>query len=267
MKKCFLLALVFMPIWLNAQNNGSVINTDRPGFSDASRTVPKGYFQIESGFSFQSESFNTSLTQQLINFNNTLLRYGIINGLELRVNQSIQSERILENDQLNELGWQKGLSPLMLGIKVNLTEENDLIPETAFVAEVTLPKSQGYFMKEKSLLRLNFIALHSLNDSWIFTYNLGIHQGFNERSTQFNYTLKSVYTINDFSPYLEFYGNRSISTTPLNYFNGGLAYLVNNKLQFDVHAGMDIVSFYNETLAYSQSFVSLGIGYMFQLVK
>lgn len=269
MKKILLAVLILTPIFLNAQteNPEPVINTDRPGASDASRTVPQGYLHIESGFLFSKESINATQEQQLINYNNTLIRYGLFKGLELRMNQSVLSSRILENGQEIGVGWQNGLAPLMLGLKVNLTEENGLLPETAIVAEVNLPKGEGNFTQENYIYRFNLSALNHLNSDWLLVYNLGIFQSFADESTEFNYTLRSSYTINKYTPFIEFYGTRTKNTTPLNYVNAGVSYLVNNHFQLDVHAGIDIVSLYNSTLEYNQSFVSIGIGYMFPIVK
>ncbi|PTB97578.1 hypothetical protein C9994_02105 [Marivirga lumbricoides] len=269
MKRLLLTILLLIPYFLLAQteNTEPVINTDRPGASDASRTVPKGYLHIESGFLFSVESINPSQEQQLINFNNTLIRYGLLKGLELRLNQSILSSRILENGQEIGVGWQSGLAPLMLGLKVNLTDENGLLPETALVAEVNLPKGNGNFQQENFIYRFNLTALNHLNPDWLLIYNLGIFQSFADESTQFNYTLRSSYTFDKYTPFLEFYGNRSKNTTPLNYINGGISYLVNNQFQLDAYAGIDIVSLYNEALEYNQSFVSVGLGYMFPIKK
>lgn len=261
-----------IPAFLKAQTETSepVINTDRPGASDASRTVPKGYLHIESGFLYLNESANTTsstLEQQLINFNNTLLRYGLMEGLELRLNQSFLSSRVLQNGQELGVGWQSGLAPLMLGLKVNLTEEKGLLPEAALVAEVNLPKDNGNFQQENFIYRFNLTALNHLNPDWLLVYNIGVFQSFADRSTQFNYTLRSSYTIDKYTPFLEFYGSRTKNTTPLNYVNGGISYLVNNLFQLDAYAGIDIVSLYNDALEYNQSFVSFGIGYLFPIVK
>ncbi len=267
MRIIFLLIIIVLPFHVFAQEEEPVINTDRPGFSDASRTVPKGYFQIENGFLFQTENTGGLGKRQLINFNSSLLKYGIIDGLEIRLNQSILAERLFENNEPTELGWQNGLAPLVLGVKFNLFEEKGLLPEMAFVTDYTFAKNEGYFQNSNGALRFNLIALHHLNPDWIFTYNIGLTSTLGTNNPTFTYTIKTAYSLNNITPYLEVYGFRSRINIPFNYINGGVSYLLNNALQLDFHAGIDIVELFDENILYDQSFISLGLSYMLQVKK
>jgi hypothetical protein len=267
MKKALFLFLLFLPYQILAQKEEPVINTDRPGFSDAARTVPKGYFQMENGFLFQTETVSEFGKRQYINFNSSLLKYGITDGLELRLNQSILAERLFENNQPTELGWQNGLAPLVVGIKVNLFEEDGILPEMALVSEYTFAKSAGYFKNNEGAFRFNLISLHHLTNDWILTYNVGVNRDLGSAINTLTYTLKTAYSVNKVSPYFEIYGSRSRLTTPLNYMNGGFSYLFSNLFQVDLHAGLDIVQLYNDNIIYDQSFISLGLSYMLQVKK
>lgn len=266
MKIIILLFIIIIPLQTIAQEKEPVINTDRPGFSDASRTVPKGYFQMENGFLFQTETTG-GIRRQLINFNSTLLKYGIIDGLEVRLNQSVLAERLFENNQPSGLGWQNGLAPLVVGVKLNLIEEKGLLPEMAFVTDYTIAKNVGYFQNAKGALRFNLIALHHLNPDWIFTYNIGLSSTLGTNNPTFTYTIKTAYTIKNLSPYFEVYGFSSRVNIPFNYMNGGFSYLLSNTLQLDLHAGVDIIQLFDENILIDQNFISAGLSYMLKIKK
>ena len=58
--------------------------TDRPDATEASSTVGKGVFQVETGAFYESFKDNNN-TYENFTFNTTLLRYGILDNLELRL--------------------------------------------------------------------------------------------------------------------------------------------------------------------------------------
>ena len=58
--------------------------TDRPDATEASSTVGKGVFQIESGGLYESFEEN-SIQLENYTYNTTLLRYGLLDNVELRL--------------------------------------------------------------------------------------------------------------------------------------------------------------------------------------
>ena len=97
--------------------------------------------------------------------------------------------------------------------------------------------------------------------------NLGYDEFFNDFG-RIRFTLNTGYSINEkLSVYAEIYGFRSEFLTPSNYFDGGFTYLINPKFQLDVHAGFDLVQKVNNVENYQQSFVSMGLGYLFKIQK
>jgi hypothetical protein len=135
MRNLLFLLLICCSHHAQAQDDSIQINTDRPGFSDYPKTIPKGYFQIEAGFSFESETTNLNDRIQLVNWNNTLIKYGLTAGWELRVSQTYQSERLLEGRTSPEFVWQNSSGPIVLGTKIDLLKESGLVPQTAILAE------------------------------------------------------------------------------------------------------------------------------------
>jgi hypothetical protein len=100
----------------------NVLITDRPDATEASSTVGKGTLQIETG------AFYDSFTNNNVNFKNytintTLIRYGILENLELRIGWDFVEGITTENNlKLNNIT--SGLSPLLLGVKIDVSKEN-----------------------------------------------------------------------------------------------------------------------------------------------
>ncbi len=267
MRYILFLILVGNSYFSQAQEDSIQINTDRPGFSDFPKTIPKGYFQIEAGFSFESETIDQNDRIQLLNWNNTLLKYGVISGLELRLSQSYQSKRLLEAGTSPEFGWQSNSGPIVVGTKINLLKESDLIPQTAILVEYGINTFGADRPDKNSFYRIQLSSKYQLNPEWYLMGNLGYDEFFNNFG-RIRFTLNTGYSINEkLSVYAEIYGFRSEFLTPSNYFDGGFTYLINPKFQLDLHAGFDLVQQVNTVENYQQSFVSMGLGYLFKIQK
>ena len=267
MRYILFLILIGSSYFSQAQEDSIQIYTDRPGFSDYPKTIPKGYFQIEAGFSFESESVDQNDKIQLVNWNNTLLKYGVISGLELRLSQSYQSKRLLEAGASPEFSWQSNSGPIVLGTKINLLKESDLIPQTAILVEYGVNTVGADRPDKNSFYRIQLSSKYQLNPEWYIMANLGYDEQFNDFG-RIRFTLNTGYSINEkFSIYAEIYGFRSEFLTPSNYFDGGLTYLINPKFQLDISAGFDLVQKTNNLLDYQQSFIALGLSYLFKIKK
>jgi Ca2+-binding RTX toxin-like protein len=265
----YILLLIFITVssLLHAQEDSIQINTDRPGFSDFPKTIPRGYFQIEAGFSFESETANPSDVVQLINWNNTLIKYGLTSGWELRIGQSYQSERILEGTGNDVTIWQTFSGPVVVGTKIDLLSEAEFIPQTAILAEYGFNTFPVNRFERNSFYRIQLTSKYQLNPEWYLMGNLGYDKAF-ENAGRLRFTINTGYSLNEkLSVYAEIYGFRSETRTPLNYFDGGLLYLINPKFQIDLHAGFDLVEQTNNLVAYQQSFLALGLSYLFKVEK
>ena len=72
---------------MNAQDDNQspdVLVTDRPDATEASSVVGQGTLQIESGGLYESFEEN-SIKSESYTYNTTLVRYGILDNLELRL--------------------------------------------------------------------------------------------------------------------------------------------------------------------------------------
>lgn len=251
----------------HAQEDSIQINTDRPGFSDYPQTIPEGYFQIEAGFAFESETANPTDKLQTISWNNTLLKYGLLPGLELRLGQTYQSERLLESGTSPQFVWQSFSGPVIVGTKINLLSGSNLVPKTSILVEYGFNTYSQDVLLNNSFYRVQLSSKYQLNPAWYLMANLGYDKEYNALG-RLRYTVNTGYNLNKkLSVYAEIYGFKSESFTPRNYFDGGLVYLINPKFQLDVHAGFDLIQQLNNSVEYQQSFLALGLGYLFKIHK
>ncbi|SNS77865.1 Putative MetA-pathway of phenol degradation [Ekhidna lutea] len=225
MKKLLVLLFVLGTGVSMAQDSDPIV-TDRPTQSAATSVVSQGNFILEYGF----------LRETLVDdvFNNTYanfhLRYGVIDGVELRVTQNYVGFKNNIDDTS-----ESGLSPLTLGTKVYLLEENGAVPEISVIGQVTLANGDNMFKPSRAIPEIRFNFANALSDKFSLGYNLGMSFP-EDQSTSF-YTAVLGYALADgwtlfAEPYGFFYdGNAD------HRFNTGIIFLAKNRLQFDVSAG------------------------------
>lgn len=82
--------LLFLLLFISVTANSQTINTDSPSISVSSSTVQKNYFQIESNFGFSMNNDYLPIQNRGFNLPSALLRYGLLNRLELRATSAYQ---------------------------------------------------------------------------------------------------------------------------------------------------------------------------------
>lgn len=225
MKKIIILPFLIIVFQSFCQDSDPII-TDRPTQSAAAAVTPKGNLLIEAGFLLERTTPNVTN----ITFSNFHFRYGIIEGVEIRLTQNYLGTR---ND-LTDLNI-NGLSPLTLGTKIHLLEEDGAIPQVSVIGQVTLSNGDNAYRPSKSTpeVRLNFA--NTLSDQFSLGYNLGV--SFPEDNTITFYTVVLGYAFADkWTAFVEPYGSFA-SGNGDQRFNTGLIYLCSNNIQFDVSAG------------------------------
>ena len=100
--------------------------TDRPDATESPNTVPKGSLQIETGAfytSFEENSAGNSIELETIGYNTTLLRYGLLKNMELRLGWNFEEGRTkLNGTKLQDV--MSGFTPLLTGLKINVAQES-----------------------------------------------------------------------------------------------------------------------------------------------
>ncbi|GAB3713637.1 transporter [Flavobacterium koreense] len=207
------------------------IQADRPDQTETPALVPKGMFQVETGFTFQK---NDALSKSL-GLPSTLWKYGVNDNFELRLITEFLSEEI-NNKKL------KGFTPVYVGFKVKLADENGIIPKTSFVGHISLPNAASKeFKTEFFAPEFRFVMQHTLSEKISFSYNLGTEwDGFSAEPT-FIYTNAIGYSISDkLGSYIEIFGFIPQKEKSNHSIDGGITYLINHNFMLDLSSGIGI---------------------------
>ena len=222
----------------------SQISTDRPDQTEGTFVLDKGIAQIESGWTFDSDSGSL----------NTLLRLGSFKGVELRLNTNLISARSF--DLIDNPPGTK-LSNLEIGAKFNLLNKISSSTKVSLLTHLSL--GVGDYNNEGILIRLLFS--HDLSESVQVAYNLGYNKYFenNSESSSHGIFIYSLVLSKSFGPvgtFIEIFGENGSNQTQSNW-DLGLTYLIKDNLQADISYGKGI----NNQLSY----LSVGAAWNFSL--
>lgn len=228
-------SLLFCQESTNPFDNALV--TDRPDATEASSTVGAGVLQLETGgfyTSFEENDFKT----EIFTYNTSIIRYGIFNNFELRVGWNFQETRFTTNgmELPNVLS---GVSPLLVGMKTEITKEKGWIPEIALIGHLFLPLSASTdYRPESTGADFRFSLSHTLNERSSIAYNVGGAWGRDTAEVAYIYTLAYSYSVTRrFGFYVEVYGDFPEDASANHLWDVGATYLLSPDFQLDATLG------------------------------
>ncbi|MBO6494541.1 MAG: transporter [Roseivirga sp.] len=236
---CVMVAgLLFSALSVSAQN----IYTDRPTQTSAAAIVPVGAFQIETGFFLVEEKMfipngsggivNTNF--QYISINNTLLRYGLTDRIELRISQEVSKMRIRPGNQFQS--EEVAFVPTLFGAKFNLLRGQSQLPDISLVASIGGDVFEETFNGTVADVRLAFDK--SVSDQFSISSNLGLGLSQDLKTSTGLYTLNFGYSATSkLGVFLEVYGAFPEMGDSSHSMDAGFTYLVNSSLQLDIYGG------------------------------
>ena len=143
---------------LYAQTTKPEIVTDRPDQTEASAIVPKGGLQVELGTSIENDVVqNVKVTNYT--YTTALIKYGINEHFELRLNTEFLGERIRHGE--SNVTKVNGISPLALGVKIKLADENKIWPQTSFMGHINLKSGSAEFAPDYTAADFRFTFDHT----------------------------------------------------------------------------------------------------------
>ena len=227
------------------------IETDRPDQTETASVVPKGYFQMENGFSIEDTEPGFIYTHP-----STLWKIGVSEHFEFRV----LTEYI--NIQLDPNPKVDGLLPIQVGLKAKLLDQKGIIPKAAFIGHISLPGiaskqfQQDYFAPS---FRLAF--QHSI-DRFSIGYNVGAEWDGQSARPDFIYTFAlSASLIEGLGVYAELYGSmpQQLEDDADLRLDGGFTYLITNDIIADISGGIGI------TDNAPEKYIAVGLSYRFKM--
>ena len=224
------------------------ITTDRPDFTEAAVVVPRYYLQVENGFTYQKGRHVYSLSGT-----ETLFRYGVANRLELRLGlPDFNRQRTVGKTT-------SGFGDTYLGVKYQIGPTKNGW-DFSLIPAVFLPTGQSGFSSGSADPEIKFCASRELNAKWdvsgMLYASLPTVDG--RRNSTLQTTLSFGYALGGrWHTFFEYVGTFSQHDGPEHLSHSGLAYLVNNDMQFDVHYGFGLNS------NAPQSFVGAGFSFRF----
>ncbi|WP_299437706.1 transporter [uncultured Aquimarina sp.] len=245
----FLSCLSFNSIFSQETNKPGTLVTDRPDQTESPTVVPKGYLQIETG-AFYEDAGEDAFKQKTTTFNTTLLRYGLLDNLELRIGWDFaETKTEINGTELDDV--ESGLSPLLLGAKIAITEEKGWLPEIGLLGHLYLPFTAGKdFRPENTGVDFRFSFAHTLSEKSSFSYNLGAAWGDDSPEAAYVYTIVYGYSITDsLGIYAELYGDFPEDSSANHLWDAGFTYLLSDSIQLDATVGSGITEGQNLLLS------------------
>lgn len=226
------IVLLFIAQQTNAQLTAP-INTDRPDQSDGTYVLEKNYLQLENGITIANKTVT----------NNFMLRYGLTKSAEVRL--------------LSDFGKFEGINgftPIGISIKQRLIKNKGIAPAITLVGYLRYEKIASKAFRTNST-NYNFLIAfqNDITDKLSVGYNVGTATGLKNISftTSVGYALSTKFT-----GFIEYFSNFETKEMPSHNIDGGILYLINNRLQVDIAIGSSLIEKDNY-------YLTTGISYRF----
>lgn len=254
-KRLLLIALFFTTgLSLAQADDIGALVTDRPDATESPNLVRKGFLQIETG-GFYTDNGDDNFRTKEITYNITLLRYGLLENFELRIGLDYRSTEFESNGR--QIGENLNFtSPLLIGAKIGIAEENGWMPKMAILGHLSMPFTAGSDYKpENTGMDFRFAFDHTLSDRSGIAYNLGARLDADNPELAYIYSISYGYDLtNKIGVYAELYGDFPEDSSANHFWDAGFTYLANDDLQFDLTFGSGITDGQNLLLSAGLSY-------------
>jgi hypothetical protein len=208
--------LLVIPVLAHAQEASIV--ADRPGLADGSTTVARGVAQLEIGVTAEGGDEERFALP-------TLVRYGITDRLELRIDSDV-------------LGWTSGdadIAPVSAGFKLRLRDGS--LP-LSLIASVQPPSGEGSLRSSTFASEARLVSDIELAEGLSLTPNVGIALVEGDGAAAiFAMTLERE--LGPALPFVDFETTIVDGETSM-LADAGVAWVVRPDTQLDISAGFDV---------------------------
>jgi len=244
---------------LAQETNPPILNSNRIGFTESSRTVMKGGFLLEGGLAFGLSKYNfypdNSYTQNFIRTPKLRLSYGLTNFMELQAEGNYSKYTFQSSTGfVNSVESAK----YSLGLKFNLFKQKGMLPQTAFsITEKYYVSSefQSYFKTTANLAWSYELGKHfDLSGNILYSHSGGDYNGL-------GLGIRLGYHFNDkFGLFTEWYLFDNF--TDFSMFNVGAWYKVSPRFLVSLNVGTNKVTKYDWERGNSSFTATLGVSFL-----
>lgn len=216
------------------------LQSDRPYFTKSASAVGLGTWQLEAGYTYARESEGRR-DNTFHSFPETELRMGALaEWFEFRLGWSWLEHRTDSNAR--DLS---GSTDPIVGIKIALTPQDEMLPETAVLIDTNLPSSLFNSLdRNKMQPGVDLIYRWRLSKEWAMGGSSKFRRvSLNRRDSAIGFGQSWIFerSITDLLTGYAEWVMFSVDTPPdpdtLQYLDGGFLYLITDDLQFDVSVG------------------------------
>lgn len=252
-----LICFTFCAFYSSAQNNKII--PDRPGESLTPYTVPKNWFQFETGLSKSIEKIDLLSKEKIYRHPKLVAKYGLIKNLELRL---ITDYTTIKFTPVNQTFIENGIENFQAGAKYNFIKEKGLRPAVSLIAHYDFGRLRTIHKDTLDGANFRFAMIHKVSKVFDVNYNVGMQWRYFGRPHQYIYTLSpKIHFDKNWHAFIEVYGFIEDDYSPEHYIDGGLSYFVNDRIMLDASAGISI------TKERAIKFFGVGISYGFHAGK
>lgn len=214
------------------------ISTDRPDLTESANVIPHKSIQFEAGI-FYEKNTQEGLTTKNYSYPSVLLRYGLLSNLELRM--EIENVKNII-DSIGTSSSKNTFSFATIGAKVNVREEDGLIPAVGFIFSLSIPSLTTENVETDYVgTSINLAMQNSLTDKLSSGLNLGAIWAGSTPEPTFFYTFTLGYEISElFSGFAEVFGFMPEKSISNHVFDFGISFLAMTNLALDASAGFGL---------------------------
>ncbi|MCB0495233.1 MAG: transporter [Cyclobacteriaceae bacterium] len=233
MKRVYLGVLFILASFAGKAQFNQTIRTARPGIAIGPFAVGKNIFQIQSGLQFGGYNSEPTNTHENFFAPIAIFRFGITEHIDINTAWEYKAESFEGGGTTSNIN---GLSLGTIGARINLFAGRNYIPAVGLQLILQPNILSEPYNPDHASYKIVFIAGEKLGEKFSILTNLSAGTNGNNSLLSWKYALSLDYKIsNKWRTYIENYAG--FSSNYKGYWDTGLAYLVNNNLQFDLFGG------------------------------
>lgn len=230
MKK--ILSIIICSFFVVTTVQAQSFSPDRPGIGNGSFITPQNVIGLEAGV-----QYTTTESSDQINIGQVLLRYGVMEKLELRALINSYVSTTFDGPVESISGFQD----MSAGLKYNFIGGNRSTSVSGLV-EFSFPVGSDEYTNDEVVPSMVILADQSLNETWGITSNFGYNFGPGSLDDNWFYTFTPSFSfpskeyITGYFGYAGMYFGNSFNR---HWLEGGMTYALKSGAQLDINLGYE----------------------------